>query len=117
MYGVTLAQIPKTGLRVDARTSRFDSSFGSGKYRSLSLSRNFTEALRLEGQVGEQFLNSQLSSQGYSRFVNATLESNLGKNYFIQGAYTVQRGGSFNYNQWTITFGYRFDNRSLGVGF
>ena len=117
MYGVTLAQIPRTGLRVDARTSRFDSSFGNGKYRSLSLSRSFGDALRLEGQVGEQYLTSQLSSQTYSRFVNATLESNLGRNYFIQGAYTVDRGGTLNYNQWTITIGYRFDNRSLGVGF
>ena len=117
MYGVTLAQIPKIGLRVDARNSRFDSSFGNGKYRSLSLGRSFGDALRLEGQVGEQYLTSQLTTQTYSRFVNATLESNLGKNYFIQGAYTVNRGGTLNYNQWTITFGYRFDNRSLGVGF
>jgi hypothetical protein len=80
------------------------------------LSRNFRDALNLDIQVGQQFLSSQLSSQTESRFVNATLDGNLGRNYFVQGAYTVERGGSFNYNQWTVTFGYRFDNHGVGSG-
>ncbi|MBV9434989.1 MAG: hypothetical protein JOZ44_03000 [Acidobacteria bacterium] len=115
MYGVTLNQIPKTGLRLDVRTSTFDSSFGHGRYRSVSISRNLSDAFHLEMQVGQQFLTSQLTSQTESRFINASVDSNLGANYFIQGAYTVDRGGAFNYNQWTITFGYRFDNRT-GAG-
>ena len=116
MYGVTFARIPWAGLRLDARASKFDSSFGNGNYRSISLSRNVREALRMEVQVGQQSLASLLSNQTNSRFVNATLDGNLGSNYFVQGAYTVERGGTFNYNQWTVTFGYRFDNRTLGSG-
>jgi hypothetical protein len=115
MYGVTLGRIPWTGLRLDVRRSRFNSSFGNGKYDSVSLSRNVTDALRLEIQGGQQYLSSQLSSQTRSRFVNASLEGNLGRNYFVQGAYTLQRGGTFDYNQWTVTFGYRFDNHMPGV--
>lgn len=116
MYGVTLSRIWRTGLRADVRASKFNSSFGDGRYRSVSLSRNFTDVLRLEVQVGEQSLASQLTSQTKSRFVNATLDGNLGRNYFVQGAYTVERGGTFNYDQLTVTLGYRFDNRTRGVG-
>ena len=116
MYGVTFARIPWAGLRLDARASTFDSSFGNGNYRAVSLSRNVHEALRIEVQAGEQSLASLLSNQTNSHFVNATLDGNLGSNYFVQGAYTIQRGGTFNYNQWTVTFGYRFDNRTSGIG-
>jgi hypothetical protein len=115
MYGITLAQLWRTGLRVDTRYSKFDSSFGNGNYRSLSISRSVNDALRLDVQFGLQNLTSQFTTQTNSRFVNATVDGNLGRNYFLQGAFTVNRGGDFNYNQMTVTFGYRFDNRTPGV--
>jgi hypothetical protein len=39
-------------------------------------------------------------------------DTNLGARYFLEGSYTTQRGGAQEYNQYTATFGYRFDNRS-----
>jgi hypothetical protein len=36
----------------------------------------------------------------------------LGAKLFFQGAFTTQRGGSTDYNQFTTTLGYRFDNRA-----
>jgi len=31
---------------------------------------------------------------------------------FLESMFTIQRGGTLNYNQWTTTLGYRFDNRT-----
>jgi hypothetical protein len=31
---------------------------------------------------------------------------------FLQSAFTTQRGGTADYNQWTTVLGYRFDNRA-----
>ncbi len=39
MYGVSWANILGTGLRADARYTRFDSAFGAGTYQMLSLSK------------------------------------------------------------------------------
>ena len=47
-----------------------------------------------------------------SRFVTGNFEANLGSNYFLQSGYTRNRGGLQNYDQWSITFGYRFDSKS-----
>ncbi len=44
-YGITFANIRGTGLLLDAHYSKFDSSFGSGNYESLSLSKSVTETL------------------------------------------------------------------------
>ena len=114
MYGVTVGQIWKTGLRADARYSKFDGSFGKGSYRALSLSRHLREGMRAEVQIGQQFLDSPLSSQKRSRFLNANVDLNVGPRYFMQAGYTAERGGSMEYDQWSITTGYRFDNRGHG---
>jgi hypothetical protein len=45
-------------------------------------------------------------------FANVLVETNLGSRYFLESSYTTQRGGAQEYNQYTATFGYRFDNRS-----
>jgi hypothetical protein len=39
-------------------------------------------------------------------------DTNLGAKMFLESAFTTQRGGSLNYNQWITTLGYRFDNRA-----
>lgn len=115
MYGVTAGRIWKTGLRADVRYSQFDSAFGSGNYRAVSLSRNLAEGMRLEMQVGRQMLASPFTSQTSSRFLNANADINLGPRYFFQAGYTTERGGTLDYDQWSATMGYRFDNRLRGL--
>jgi hypothetical protein len=112
LYGVSWDRIWKTGLRADLRYSKFDSSFGSGSYRSLALSRNLGERLHWQVQAGQQTLVSTFTTQGASRFLNGSVDGSFGRHYFIQGDFTAQRGAVFNYDQWIMTFGYRFDNRS-----
>ena len=111
MYGVTWSRIWRTAFRADARYSKFTSSFGAGNYRSLSVSRNFGDAFRWELQTGTQSLHSALTSQNASRFLNSSIDASIGAHYFLQGGYTVERGNQFDYDQWFMTFGYRFDNR------
>ncbi len=114
MYGITAARMWKTGIRADFRYSEFNSSFGSGKYQALSLSRNLREGMRLEAQFGKQSLVSQFSSLSNSRFMNVNTDINLGSRYFLQAGFNAERGGSMPYDQWTGTFGYRFDNHAPG---
>ncbi len=111
MYGITLGRIWLIGLRADARYSTFDSSFGRGTYRALSLSRNFGETLRWEVQGGRQYFLSPLTTNSRSEFAMTSLDVNFGGHYFIQGGFTVERGALQNYQQWYTTFGYRFDNK------
>ena len=108
MYGITLGEIWGTGIRSDLRYSKFDSAFGRGDYRALSLSRHFGEGLRWEVQTGFQNFVSPLTQQARGRFVNTTLDWFLGKHYFIEGGFTWQRGDQQNYDQWFMVLGRRF---------
>lgn len=112
LYGVAMSNIWKTGLTADARYSKFDSAFAAGTYRSVSLTRDMGERLRLNLQVGDYVYNSSLAANSSSFFVNTLFDTNLGSRYFLQSAFTAQRGGTMEYNQWTTTLGYRFDNRA-----
>jgi hypothetical protein len=112
LYGFTVDHIWRTGLRADVRYSKFDSSFGRGAYRALSLSRNLGENMRFEVQAGGQSLVSTFTNLTSSRFLMASVDTNLGSHYFLQGGFTAQRGLQQAYNQWFITMGYRFDNRT-----
>jgi hypothetical protein len=112
LYGVTMSNIWKTGLVADARYSKFDSAFAAGTYRSVSISRDLGERLRLNLQGGSYAYNSSLAANSSSFFVNAIFDTNLGSRYFLQSAFTAQRGGTMEYNQWTTTLGLRFDNRA-----
>ena len=113
LYGVTLGHLPRTTIRADVHYSRFNSSFGSGSYESVSLSRTLRESLRWEVLAGRQSFASPTSSNA-SHFINALFEANLGRNYFVQSGYTFSRGGLQSYDQWLFTFGYRFDTKSRG---
>jgi hypothetical protein len=113
LYGATVSQIWKTGIEVDARYSKFDSAFAAGTYRVLTISRDFRDNLRLNLQAGRYDYTSSVAATSNSSFVNLLFDSNLGARLFLQSAFTLQRGGSLNYNQWTTSFGYRFDNRAL----
>src|SRR5215469_16098694 len=112
MYGVSMARIWRTELTVDARYSKFDSSFASGVYRMVSISRDVGDRFRLSLQGGKQSFTSSLSNDTGDYFANLLVETNLGSRYFLESSYTTQRGGQDPYNQFTATFGYRFDNRS-----
>ena len=112
LFGATMSQIWKTGLQVDARYSKFDSSFASGTYRSMTLSRDLGERLRINLQGGRYAYSSTLATRNSSDFINFMFDTNLGSRFFLESAFTAQRGGNLNYNQTTTTLGYRFDNRA-----
>ena len=110
MYGVTFNRLPWLGLRADGHYSRFNSSFGSGSYRAVSLSRNFTDDIRLEVLAGDQTFSSLLTTDDRSRFINTNIDFALGAHYFTQGGITINRG-QLSYDQWMFTLGYRFDSK------
>jgi len=98
----------ETGLTTDLHYTKFDSSFGSGKYTSLSLSKSLTDSFRLQFLGGHQTFNSTLTNNNYSNFVNAVADWNVGPRYFMEGNFGWYRGSSMNYQQWSTVFGYRF---------
>ncbi len=110
MYGITFGRLPWLGLRADAHYARFNSSFGNGSYRAFSLSRNFLDGLRLEVLAGDQNFASTFTTNNSYRFITGNVETNLGSHYFVQGAYTANRG-QLSYDQWMFTIGYRFDSK------
>ncbi len=111
LYGASMSNIWKTGLMVDARYSKFDSSFASGTYQAASLTRNLTDRFRLNAQVGKYDYTSSFAANSNSFFVNLMLDMNLGSKFFMESAVTTQRGGTQQYDQWTFVLGYRFNNR------
>lgn len=112
LYGVTISDIHHTGIQADARYSKFDSAFASGTYRSITVSRDLGDALRLNLQGGRYAYTSPIAATSNSNFINLLMDTNLGARLFVESAITWQRGGSLNYDQYTTTLGYRFDNRS-----
>ena len=111
--GLTLNQLPWWKLRADVRYSRFNSSFGTGSYESLSVSRQLSDSMRLEFLAGQQSFVSQVTNNPRTRFYTSTMETTLGPHYYIQGNFTVNRG-ELSYDQYLFSFGYRFDNRLRG---
>jgi len=107
-YGITFANIGKTGLLVDAHYSKFDSSFGSGQYESISVSKSLTDALHLQVMGGMQKFNSPFSTNSNAKFVNGVVDYSFGRRYFIEGNIGWYQGSSLNYTQWSTTLGYRF---------
>jgi hypothetical protein len=112
LFGASIMRIGKSGIGVDARYAKFDSAFASGKYRTVSISKDLGERFRLDLQGGRYDYNSSLAQTSDSYFGNAMLDMDLGARLFFQSMFTAQRGGSLDYNQWTTTVGYRFDNRA-----
>lgn len=111
MYGLTFGRIPWVDLRADVHYSQFNSSFGSGSYRTASLSRSISDRLRLELLGGDQAFVSTLAGNQTAKFVTATIENDLGSFLFTQAGFTVYRGQQQDYNQWMLMLGYRFDSK------
>jgi hypothetical protein len=107
-FGITVPNIWKAGLLADAHYSKFDSSFGSGRYTSVSLSKSISDTFHVQLLGGHQTFNSALTSNNHSNFVNAVADWNVGPRYFLEGNFGWYRGTSMNYQQWSTVFGYRF---------
>lgn len=112
LLGAGITRIWKTGIGIDARYSKFDSSFASGTYRTVSVTRELGERFRLDLQGGRYDYASSLATTSNSYFINTLFDVDLGAKLFLQSAFTTQRGGAQDYNQFTTTLGYRFDNRA-----
>lgn len=108
LFGISFGEIWKTGFHADLRYSHFDSTFGMGNYRALSISRNLKDSFQVEVLAGSQSLVSASTSNTSSRFVTGSAMWSLGPRYFFETGYTWSRGISMNYQQWNTMFGYRF---------
>lgn len=116
LYGLMDGNVLKTGIRADFQYSRFDSSFGQGHYRSLTVNREIGRFLRFDLQMGQQ--NSVFASSGKTdaRFINADFDWMSGRHYLVQSGITLYRGQNQNYNQYYVSVGYRFDlHRGGGI--
>jgi hypothetical protein len=111
MYGVSVDEIGHTGLRADMRYSKFDSSFGSGDYKLLTLSRHLGDRMMWDMQFGNQTLLSPFSKNQMSNFVDSSFDVNLWGNSFLQSGYTYVHGDALSYKQWYMSLGWRFDQK------
>lgn len=107
-YGAAYTRLPWIGARIDARVLRYDSSFGRGRYETLTLTKEFWDGVRLDLQAGQQDTRSQLSGQTRARFAGAQFDVLLKGSYFLNGGVTFYRGRTQNYDQIYISVGYRF---------
>jgi hypothetical protein len=107
-FGITFGNLFRTGLNLDLHYSKFDSSFGSGQYESISLSKSLTDRLTLQILGGNQLFNSPLTANTNAKFVNATLDWTINRRYFVEGLYGWYSGNAMSYNQWSMLFGYRW---------
>jgi hypothetical protein len=108
MYGVTNGNLFHTGIRADARYSRFDSAFGRGVYRAVSVAREMGDTARAEIRAGDQAIVSALTGQNRARFADGNADWNLSRHYYLSGGCTFYRGRLQNYMQIYISLGYRF---------
>ena len=109
MYGLTWSEILRTGIRADFHYSKFDSNFGRGDYRLLSLSRQLSNRTFWNVQFGTQNMTSPFTANNGSKFVASSMDVNLGKHSFLQSGYTFVNGSALNYREWYTSWGYRFD--------
>ncbi len=109
LYGASGSNILGSGVRAEFRYSRFDSSFGRGSYKTLMLSRELGEGLRLNLQAGQQDLVSMMTTQARARFADADVDWLWRRNIILGAGLAVYRGQIQKYTQFYVTVGYRFD--------
>jgi hypothetical protein len=107
-FGVTFGNLFRTGLNLDLHYSKFDSSFGSGEYESVSLSKSLTDRLTLQILGGNQLFNSSMTANTNEKFVNATIDWTINRRFFLEGLYGWYSGNAMSYNQWSTLLGYRW---------
>jgi len=106
--GLSFGNLLRTGIFLDLHYSKFNSSFGSGDYESISISKNITDTLHFQLLGGNQKFSSTFTQNTNAKFVNATLDYTFARRYFVQGMYEFYSGSALSYNQWSTMFGYRF---------
>lgn len=111
LAGISASNILNTGIRAGFRFSEFDSSFGRGTYKTLSVSGDLGRYTQFELQGGNQNFESVFTSQDSALFVHGSVDAFLGKKFFLGGGVTVYRGDTQDYNRIFMRAGYRFDNR------
>lgn len=111
MYGLTFGEIKKTGLHLDLRYTKFNSSFGQGSYEFVSVSKSLADRFNVQLQGGTQHLTSAFSTNSSSKFVTSIVDWTIGPRYFFEGLYSWNMGTSMNYQQMNFTFGYRFGGK------
>jgi hypothetical protein len=109
MFGATWNEVSHTGIRADYHYSKFDSNFGTGSYAVLSLSRQLTNRMFWNVQFGNQNLVSQHTVDSFSKFVDDSVDVNLGRHSYLQSGYTYVKGDTLNYRQWYLSWGFRLD--------
>jgi hypothetical protein len=107
-YGVSWRRLPILDLRMDLHYNSFSSSFGTGSYESAGLTRELGDGLRLQFQGGVQNVQSAYSTQARARFFESMVDWQLGRHYFVMGNWLNYRGAAQNYDQISISLGYRF---------
>ncbi len=107
-YGVTWKRLPIWELRFDVRYNSFSSSFGTGSYESVGLTRELWDGLRLQFQAGVQNTQSTFVNDTRARFFNSMIDWQIGRHYFVMANWLNYRGLSQNYDQISISLGYRF---------
>jgi hypothetical protein len=108
MGGLILTRVPLIPFRVDLRYSRFNSTFGSGSYESVTLTRQVNDRLRFDLQAGLQSINSTFTNQSRTKYGSASLDYLIRTHYILGAGWTLYRGGAQNYDQLFLNFGYRF---------
>jgi hypothetical protein len=111
LYGLTFGEIKNTGLVLDLRYTKFNSSFGHGQYEFVSVSRSLADRFHVQLQAGTQRLNSAFSTNSSSKFVTSIFDWSIGSRYFFEGLFSWNTGTSMNYEQTNFTFGYRFGGK------
>jgi len=106
-YGIAWKRLPWVALRVDARYTKFRSSFGDGEYRSIGVSRDVVDNVRLQFEGGIQEIRSLLTSQTKAHYLNTTVDWPFARHYFLTGGWLYYRGQAQNYDQLYISMGYR----------
>jgi hypothetical protein len=109
MLGATWNEIAHTGIRADYHYSKFNSNFGAGNYNVLTLSRQVTNRMFWNVQLGNQNLASTQTMNCFSDFIDDSVDINLGRRSYLQSGYTYVRGETINYQQWYMSWGFRFD--------
>ncbi len=109
MYGASWNEIAHSGFRADLHYSKFDSNFGRGDYKVVSLSRQVTNRAFWNLQIGEQDLLSRYTTNNNSMYIADSLDINIGRRSYFQSGYTFVNGASLNYRQWYFSWGFRLD--------
>lgn len=108
LYGATIRNFFDSGLRIDVRRSTFDSAFGKGSYYTGTVTREITDRLRLDVQLGKQNFSSPFTETHRAIFVSGTIDWFLGRHYSVGSGYVIYRGKTQNYDQLFTNLGYRF---------